>query len=63
MVATKADIKKSTKAKFILGARPPQRLSKEDRELLLNLKPNKEMLDRLAHMPPLKIVDGATCGF
>ncbi|MEI6214091.1 MAG: hypothetical protein WCP10_08290 [Desulfuromonadales bacterium] len=63
MVATKADIKKDSKTKFILGARPPQRLSKEDRELLLNLKPSVKTQSRLAHLPPLKIVDGATCGF
>ena len=63
MAATKADTKKETKTKFVLGARPPQRLSKEDKELLLNLKPSIKTLDRIAHMPPLKIVDGATCGF
>jgi|APCry1669189070_1035195.scaffolds.fasta_scaffold43430_2 hypothetical protein len=63
MAATKIDNKDSGKRKFILGARPPQRLSKEDRELLLSLKPSKKMQDRLAKMPPLKIVDGATCGF
>ena len=63
MAATKIDNKDSGKRKFILGARPPQRLSKEDRELLLSLKPSKKMQKLLAKMPPLKIVDGATCGF
>ncbi len=63
MAATKADKKENSKTKFILGARPPQRLSKEDKELLLNLKPSVKTLARIAHMPPLKIVDGATCGF
>ncbi len=63
MAATKADKKENSKIKFILGARPPQRLSKEDKELLLNLKPSVKTLDRIALMPPLKIVDGATCGF
>jgi hypothetical protein len=62
VVATKTDIKKDTKAKFILGARPPQRLSKEDRELLLSLKPSFKTLDRIAHMPPLKIVYGVDSG-
>jgi hypothetical protein len=62
MAATKAD-KNDSKIKFILGARPPQRLSDEDKELLLSLKPSPKMLDRIAQMPPLKIVDGATCGF
>jgi hypothetical protein len=63
MTARKAEDKTAGKKKFVLGARPPQRLSKEDRELLLNLKPSSKMQKLLAKMPPLKIVDGATCGF
>ncbi len=63
MTTTKIDTKDSGKSRFILGARPPQRLSKEDRELLLSLKPSKKVQKLLAKMPPLKIVGGATCGF
>ena len=63
MTARKTDDKPAGKIKFVLGARLPQRLSKEDRELLLHLKPSSKMQELLAKMPPLKIVNGAVCGF
>jgi len=48
--------------KFVLDARPPQRLSKEEKELLSNLKPSQAMLDRVAKMIKFPVVDGASCG-
>lgn len=62
MAATKADSKKQTGAKFNPSARPPQRLSKEDLDLLKSLTPNKVLMDYVASLPQLEIVDGATCG-
>jgi hypothetical protein len=62
MTAKKTDYKATGKLTFVLGAIPPQRLSKEDKELLLNLKPSKVMRERVAKMVRLPIVDGASCG-
>ncbi len=62
MTARKADYKTTGKLKFVLGAPPPQRLSKEDKELLLSLKPSKVMQKRVSKMVRLPIVDGASCG-
>jgi hypothetical protein len=60
MTARKKDYKSTEKLKFVLGAPPPQRLSKEDKELLLNLKPSKAMQERVSKMVKLPIVDGAS---
>jgi hypothetical protein len=62
MTAKKSDANATVKGKFVIGASLPQRLSKEDRELLLNLKPSKKMQELVAKMPKLKVIDGATCG-
>jgi hypothetical protein len=62
MTAQIAKEKTDKKYTFVLGARLPQRLSKEDRELLLRLKPSRKMQTLLSRIPPLKIVDGNTCG-
>ncbi len=63
MTARKTDYKTTGgKLKFVLGAPPPQRLSKEDKELLLSLKPSKVMQERVSKMVRLPIVDGASCG-
>jgi hypothetical protein len=62
MTATKVDSKKLTGKKYNPSARPPQRLSKEDKALLKSLTPNKELMDYVASLPKLKIVDGSTCG-
>ena len=62
MTAQKAINKHSGKMKFVLDARPPQRLSKEEKELLSNLKPSQAMLDRVAKMIKFPVVDGASCG-
>ena len=34
----------------------------EDRELLKNLKPNTALMDYVANLPKLQIIDGTTCG-
>ncbi len=62
MTATKADIRKTKKHTYNPAARPPSRLSADDRELLKNLKPNDDLMKYVATLPKLKIVDGATCG-
>ena len=62
MTAQKSNSNSTVKKKFVIGASLPQRLSKEDRELLLNLKPSKKMQELVDKLPPLKIIDGATCG-
>ena len=62
MTATKADNKPLHEKKYNPAAKPPQRLSKEDRELLLNLEPNKEFWWRVSRLPKLIIIDGSTCG-
>jgi hypothetical protein len=58
MAAQKNDDRPAGKFKFVLGASLPQRLSKDDRELLLNLKPSIKMQALLAKLPPLKIENG-----
>jgi len=60
MTATKAYPKK--KHTYNPAAKPPVRLSKEDRELLKNLKPNTALMDYVANLPKLQIIDGTTCG-
>lgn len=62
MAATKANNKRLLSKKYNPAAKPPQRLSKEDRELLLNLEPNKVFWERVSGMPTLQIIDGSTCG-
>ena len=62
MTARKTDYKTTGNLKFVLGAPPPQRLSKEDKEWLLSLKPSKVMQERVSKMVRLPIVDGASCG-
>jgi hypothetical protein len=62
MTATKADNKQPQINKYNPVAKPPQRLSKEDRKLLLNLEPNTEFWERVSRLPKLKIIDGSTCG-
>ena len=62
MTAQKSVPIPTVKKKFVIGARLPQRLSKEDRELLLNLRPSKKMQELVDKLPPLKVIDGATCG-
>ena len=62
MTAQKSNLNSTVKKKFVIGARLPQRLSKEDRELLQNLKPSKKMQELVDKLPLLKIIDGATCG-
>jgi hypothetical protein len=54
MTATKSDNRKVLVKKYNPAAKPPQRLSKEDRELLLNLEPNKEFWGRVSRLPKLK---------
>ncbi len=55
MVAQKSDTNATAKKKFVIGASLPQRSSKEDRELLLNLKPSKKMQEL---MPSQKVKNG-----
>ena len=62
MTATRADSKKLHIKKYNPAAKPPQRLSKADRELLDSLKPNQSLMDYVATLPKLKIIDGGTCG-
>lgn len=62
MTATKADPKKLHPNKYNPAAKPPVRLSKEDRELLENLKPDNELMDYVSRLSKLKIIDGSTCG-
>jgi hypothetical protein len=62
MTAQKSNLNSTVKKKFVIGARLQQRLSKEDRELLQNLKPSKKMQELVDKLPLLKIIDGATCG-
>lgn len=62
MVATKTDSKKKAGTKYNPSARPPQRLAKEDRALLVNLEPNKDFWSRVDRLPKLKFIDGSTCG-
>jgi hypothetical protein len=62
MTARKTDDKPTGKYKFVLDARPPQRLSKEDKDLLLSLKPSKVMRERVSRMVKLPTVDGTSCG-
>jgi len=61
MIVTKSDPKISAH-KYNPGAKPPVRLSREDRELLKNLKPNNDLMNYVSSLPKLKIIDGATCG-
>ena len=63
MATQKSDTNSTVKKKFVIGANLPQRLSKEDRELLLNLKPSKKMQELVEKLPSLKIADGTSCGF
>ena len=62
MAATKAYNKKIHFKKYDPAARPPQRLSKADQDLLKGLKPNAELMNYVASLPKLVIIDGATCG-
>jgi hypothetical protein len=62
MTATKADPKKQRANKYNPAARPPVRLSKEDRELLDNLKPGNDLMEYVSTLAKLKIIDGSTCG-
>jgi hypothetical protein len=60
MTSTKTNPKKNHT--YNPAAKPPVRLSKEDRDLLENLKPNTVLMDYVANLSKLKIIDGATCG-
>ena len=62
MATTKVDKRQLLSKKYNPAAKPPQRLSKEDRELLLNLEPNMVFWERVSGMPKLQIIDGSTCG-
>ena len=62
MTATRADNKQLNVKKYNPAAKPPQRLSKVDRELLESLQPNKSLMDYVATLPKLIIIDGETCG-
>jgi hypothetical protein len=62
MTASKADSKSFQIKTYNPAAKPPQRLSREDSDLLNSLQPNKELMDYVASLPKLVIVDGATCG-
>ena len=62
VTATKADPKKQRTNRYNPAARPPVRLSKEDRELLENLKPGNDLMEYVSTLAKLKIIDGSTCG-
>jgi hypothetical protein len=62
MTATSYDKNRVHGKEYNPAAKPPQKLSKEDRELLLNLEPSKEFWGRVSRLPKLKIIDGSTCG-
>lgn len=61
MTATRTDRKSNVK-KYNPAAKPPQRLTKDDMELLDSLKPNQSLMDYVATLPKLTIIDGTTCG-
>ncbi len=48
--------------KFVLGARPPKRLSQAAKKQLETSKPNKKALERAARIMKLKVVDGSKYG-
>ena len=62
MTATKTDLKKLHTHKYNPAAKPPVKLSKEDRELLKNLKPDNDLMNYVSSLSKLKIIDGSTCG-
>jgi hypothetical protein len=62
MTATKTDLKKLHAHKYNPAAKPPVKLSKEDSELLKNLKPDNELMNYVSSLSKLKIIDGSTCG-
>ena len=58
MTASKTAIKK-----FVLGAKPPKKLSLEAKQLLETSHPNKKAIERAARIVKLKVVDGSKYGF
>lgn len=50
--------KESSQKKFVVGARPPQKLTGEAKQLLSNAKPAKKALTRAAKAVKLQVVDG-----
>lgn len=63
MAATKINEINNCKTMLKLGARPPRRLTRDEKEFLQNLQPSKKMMEVLSKIPPLKIVDGKVYGF
>lgn len=50
--------KEPSQKKFVVGARPPQRLTGEAKQLLSNAKPAKKALTRAAKAVKLRVVEG-----
>lgn len=50
--------KESSQKKFVVGARPPQKLTDEAKQVLSNAKPAKKALTRAAKAVKLQVVDG-----
>lgn len=48
--------------KFVLGAKPPKRLSITAKQLLETSHPNKKALERADKIVKLKVVDGSAYG-
>jgi hypothetical protein len=48
--------------KFVLGAKPPKRLSVTAKQLLDTCRPNKRALERAEKIVKLKVVDGSAYG-
>lgn len=48
--------------KFILGAKPPKRLSVSAKLQLETTRPNKEAIERAEKIVKLKVVDGSAYG-
>ena len=48
--------------KYVVGARPPKRLSQEAKNMLASAKPSQKALKRAAAAVKLPVVDGAEVG-
>lgn len=55
-------MRSETKQKYVVGARPPKRLSPPAKQMLASARPSKKALKRAAAAVKLPIVDGAEVG-
>jgi len=52
----------STQKKYVVGANPPKRLSKEAKQMLASARPSQKALKKAASAVKLPVVDGAEVG-